>query len=413
MEIAGIRASEILDSRGYPTIRTRIWLKNGVMAEASVPSGASTGSHEAYEKRDGGKRYMGKGVLGAIDGINGVIARALIGEDVRNQSGIDTKMIALDGTKDKSSLGANAILSVSIAAARCASFLQGIPLYRYIRGLMPGKLPRVMMNVLNGGRHADNNLDIQEFMIVPKEGMPFSASIQMCAEIYRSLKDDIKSLGLSSAVGDEGGFAPNLETDEDALLLLTKASEKAGYAPGKDVFFALDMAAGEWADEEGYYLPKRRTKLTRAELMDYTEMLTKKYPIISVEDPLGEDDFDGFSVLTSKIGESVSVVGDDLFVTNPERISKGAEAGCANAVLIKPNQIGSVTETLLAAFTARRYGYRVIASHRSGDTADPFLADLAVGMNADFIKSGAPARSERTEKYNRLMDIADDIEAIQ
>ncbi len=410
MHISKIRAREILDSRAVPTIEATVTLENGISASASAPSGASTGSHEAHEKRDGGERFLGKSVFFAVESVNGPISNALKGMDVRMQSALDRRMAALDGSNDKSVLGANAIIAVSMACARCAAISQGIPLYRYIGGLAPLTMPRVMMNVLNGGAHSDNNIDIQEFMLVPKRGLRTSEAIRMCAEIYVTLGKIIKSRSLSAAVGDEGGYAPNLEHDFEALDLLSESCEKAGYNAGSDIFFALDMATSGWYKDGIYTLPKRGKRMERDELISYISELCSKYPIMSVEDGLAEDDFDGFRMLTERIGGERMVVGDDLFVTNPVRILSGIKQNVANAVLIKPNQIGTLTETLKAVSVSRSGGMRVIASHRSGDTADDFLADFAVGAGADFIKSGAPARAERTSKYNRLMAIADEIE---
>ncbi len=410
MHIVKIRAREILDSRATPTIEATVTLENGVSAQASAPSGASTGSHEAHEKRDGGERFLGKGVLFAVESVNGPIFNALKGMDVRCQSALDRRMAALDGSGDKSVLGANAIIAVSLACARCAAVSQNIPLYRHIGGLSPMVMPRVMMNVLNGGAHSDNNIDIQEFMLVPKRGLRTVEAVRMCAEIYLSLGKIIKNRGLSASVGDEGGYAPNLERDFEALDLLVEACDKAGYAAGNDVFFALDLAASGWYKDGSYTLPKRGERMERDELISYIAGLCDKYPIISVEDGLSEDDFDGFRILTERLGDGRMVVGDDLFVTNPVRIAAGVKNRAANAVLIKPNQIGTLTETLKAVAVSRSGGMRVVASHRSGDTSDDFLADLAVGACADFIKSGAPARAERTSKYNRLLAIADEIE---
>ncbi len=408
MKIERIFAREILDSRGLPTILTEVTVANGISAKASVPSGASTGRYEAHEKRDGDTRYFGKGVNKAVASVNGLIQNALTGINVLNQTAIDTRMLALDGTKSKESLGANAILSVSVACARCAAAVLGIPLYRYLGGIGAKHIPRVMMNVLNGGRHADNNLDIQEFMLAPGKGISAQDSIRMCAEIYRALKSLLKDKGFSTSVGDEGGFAPDLKSDEEALVLLHEASNTAGYRPGADVFFAVDMAASEWYQDGEYRLPKRNIKMDTEKLIEYVKSIVRAYPVISVEDPLHEDDYEGFAYLTREIGNDVMVVGDDLFVTNPERIMTGIEKQSANAILIKPNQIGTVTETAIAMEMGKSAGYLLIASHRSGDTADTFLADLACGLGADFMKSGAPARAERTEKYNRLMEIADD-----
>ena len=409
MKIANVYAREILDSRGTPTVEATAELENGLRASASAPSGASAGTHEAVQKRDGGGRYGGKGVLFAVKAVSGAIADALRGMDVRDQRAIDALLIALDGTPNKSALGANAILPVSVACARLAAKALGVPMYRYLGGARARRLPRPMMNVLNGGAHADNNVDIQEFMLVPAEGASAAEGVRMGAEIYMALKRELKQRGLSSAVGDEGGFAPNLDGDEEALSLLESASAKAGYAPGRDVFYALDFAASGWKDGDGYVLPKRGLRFTRDEMIDYVCRLTEAHPILSVEDALHEDDFEGFSRLTRRLKGACLTVGDDLFVTNPQRIREGAKRASASAVIVKPNQIGTLTETLDAVDAAREAGMKVVVSHRSGDTTDDFLADLAVGVSADFLKSGAPARGERCAKYNRLTRIAREI----
>lgn len=394
---------QIFDSRGTPTVEATVILESGVAATAAVPSGASTGQYEAYELRDGGDEYNGMGVLRAVDNINNTITKALEGESVFDQTELDKIMCELDGTKNKSSLGANAILAVSLAAARAASFSADIPLYQYIGGINAYVLPTPMMNILNGGAHAGNNIDIQEFMIVPTGAESFEQAMKMGTEVYQSLKSLLKQKGHSTAVGDEGGFAPDLESDEAALELLMDAIYISGYTPGKDIRIALDMATSEWARDNGYFLPKRNVLYSRNELIEYIISLIEKYPIISIEDPLGENDFDGFAELGTRT--AIQIVGDDLFVTSSERLKLGFEKNAANSILIKPNQIGTLSETLETIRTAKKKGYRTIISHRSGETADSFISDLAVAINAGQIKTGAPARSERVSKYNRLLQI--------
>ena len=384
MKIADIRAREILDSRGMPTVEACVRLENGSCGRAAVPSGASTGAHEAAEKRDGGERYFGKGVRYAVQAVNGPIREALTGMRADEQGEIDRRLLALDGTKNKAALGANAILG----------------------GAADGGCPRLMMNVLNGGKHASNNVDIQEFMLVPNGALSAAEAVRMGAEIDHALKTCILSRGLSASVGDEGGFAPDLASDEEALDLLTEAAEKAGYEPGCDVGFALDMAAAGWVKGSGYRLPKRGADMTREELIGYVCALTEKYPIVSVEDPLGEDDFEGFALLTETLNGRCLVVGDDLFVTDRARIERGAKLRAATAVLIKPNQIGTLTETLEAIHAAHAHGMKAIVSHRSGETTDDFITDLAVAVRAEGLKAGAPVRGERVAKYNRLVEIA-------
>ena len=401
--IKKIFGRQIFDSRGVPTVEATVILQSGVAATAAVPSGASTGQYEACELRDGGEEYNGQGVLRAVDNINNSITKALEGESVFDQSELDKIMCELDGTDNKSNLGANAILAVSLAAARAASFSADIPLYQYIGGINAYTLPTPMMNILNGGAHAGNNIDIQEFMIVPTGAETFEHAMKMGTEVYHSLKSLLKQKGYSTAVGDEGGFAPDLESDEAALDLLMDAIAVSGYTPGRDIRIALDIASSEWARDDGYLLPKRNSFYLRDELIQYIMTLIEKYPIISVEDPLGENDFDGFARLGEKT--AIQVVGDDLFVTNPERLKLGFEKKAANAILIKPNQIGTLSETMETIRTAKKKGYRTIVSHRSGETGDSFIADLAVALNAGQIKTGAPARSERVSKYNRLLQI--------
>ena len=406
MKIADIRAREILDSRGMPTVEACVRLENGSCGRAAVPSGASTGAHEAAEKRDGGERYFGKGVRYAVQAVNGPIREALTGMRADEQGEIDRRLLALDGTKNKAALGANAMLDASMAVARAAAQAHGLPLWRYLGGAAGGGCPRLMMNVLNGGKHASNNVDIQEFMLVPNGALSAAEAVRMGAEIDHALKTCILSRGLSASVGDEGGFAPDLASDEEALDLLTEAAEKAGYEPGCDVGFALDMAAAGWVKGSGYRLPKRGADMTREELIGYVCALTEKYPIVSVEDPLGEDDFEGFALLTETLNGRCLVVGDDLFVTDRARIERGAKLRAATAVLIKPNQIGTLTETLEAIHAAHAHGMKAIVSHRSGETTDDFIADLAVAVRAEGLKAGAPVRGERVAKYNRLMEIA-------
>lgn len=409
-DIKEIRAREILDSRGNPTVETTVILQDGTQGRASVPSGASTGKYEAVELRDSDKlRYFRMGVERAAENVTRRIAPTLIGISATDLSRADSLMITLDGAYNKSNLGANSILSVSLAIARAAAASLGIPLYRFLGGSLRTRLPIPMMNVLNGGAHADNNLDIQEFMIVPCGAESFAEGVRMCAEIYHSLRRLLHTEGKETAVGDEGGFAPSLESEAEALDLLVSATERAGYRPGKDVFFALDIAASEWR-EGGEYIAKKKGKhYTSALLCEMYASLCGKYPILSIEDGMGEEDIAGWRSLTERLGREVLLVGDDLFVTDGSRIERGARDGIANAVLIKPNQIGTLTETAAAVRTARENGYRVILSHRSGETGDTFLADLAVALGADYIKSGAPARAERTEKYNRLMAIEGEI----
>lgn len=405
--IEKIEAMEILDSRGNPTIQTYVTLAGGATGTAAVPSGASTGEFEAIELRDGDKsRYQGKGVLKAVENVNTVIFGALKGMDACRQSEIDAAMLELDGTENKSKLGANAILSVSLAAAKAASASLGIPLYRYIGGCEARTLPVPMMNILNGGAHASNNVDIQEFLIMPVGAPSFSEGLRWCAEVFHSLKKVLADRGLSTAVGDEGGFAPDLKDDEEALKAIIEAIEKAGYRPGEQFRIAMDPASSEWYRKDGsYILTKKRKKLSSDELIDFWDKLISKYPIISLEDGLAEEDWDGWKKLTEKLGRKVQLVGDDLFVTNTKRLKKGISLGVSNSILIKLNQIGTLTETLDAIYTAQRAGYTAVVSHRSGETEDTTIADLSVAVNAGQIKTGAPSRSERVAKYNRLLRI--------
>ncbi len=401
--IKEIYARQIFDSRGNPTIETQIMLENGVTASAAVPSGASTGKYEALELRDEANIYGGKSVFKAIANINREINDALIGMDIFNQTDIDRKMIDIDGTENKENLGANAILSVSLAAARTAASACNLPLYRYLGGAAAMTLPVPMLNVLNGGAHANNNLEIQEFMIVPIGAPTFTKAMEMSTAVYHSLGHLLKENKLTTTVGDEGGFAPNLESDEQALQLLIRAIERAGLEPERDIAIALDAAASEWIDTDGYRQPKCGKCYSSDELISYFEDLVRRYPIISIEDPLGEDDFKGFSEIRKKTG--IQIVGDDLFVTNPKRLSRGIDLNSGNAILIKLNQIGTLSETLETIRIAKNSGFKTIISHRSGETGDTFIADLAVAVNAGQIKTGAPARSERVCKYNRLLGI--------
>ncbi|MDD4797816.1 MAG: phosphopyruvate hydratase [Eubacteriales bacterium] len=404
--IETIQAMEILDSRGMPTVHTEITLKNGVRGAAAVPSGASTGAFEALELRDGdATRYFGKGVQKAVDNVNTLIFDHLKGRDVRRQSELDRAMLDLDGTPDKSRLGANAILSVSLAAAKAAAEALHMPLYRYIGGCEARTLPVPMMNILNGGAHASNNVDIQEFMIMPVGAASFAQGLRWCAEVFQSLKQVLHARGLSTAVGDEGGFAPNLQDDEEALRVILEAIEKAGYQP-EQFRIAMDPACTEWYQADGdYLLPKQQKRMTAAQLIDFWQEIAEKYPVISLEDGLAEEDWQGWRQLTQRLGDKVQLVGDDLFVTNTQRLRKGISLGVGNSILIKLNQIGTLSETLDAIRTAQRAGYTTVISHRSGETEDTTIADLAVAVNAGQIKTGAPSRSERVAKYNRLLAI--------
>lgn len=410
LEIEKVVGREILDSRGNPTVEAEITLVDGTVARGTAPSGASTGEFEALELRDGDKgRYLGKGVSKAVENINGPIADAIIGMDSSDTYAVDAAMIKLDGTKDKSKLGANAILAVSIAAARAAATSLDIPLYRFLGGAQATDLPVPMMNILNGGAHADSAVDTQEFMIMPVGAPSFKEALRWCAEVFHNLKALIKEMKDVTAVGDEGGFAPNnLKSDEEAIEKILEAVRKAGFEPGKDFMIAMDAAASEWKSEKGkgfYHQPKSGKDFTTDELIAHWESLVDKYPIISIEDGLDEEDWDGWKKMTEKIGHKVQLVGDDLFVTNTERLAKGIEMGAANSILIKLNQIGSVSETLDAIKLANKNGYTAVTSHRSGETADTTIADLAVALNTRQIKTGAPSRSERVAKYNQLLRI--------
>ena len=415
MKIAEIKGREILDSRGNPTVEVDVILESGIMGRASVPSGASTGEHEALELRDGDKtRYGGKGVLKAVENINTLIAPALKGMDSMDQRGIDKAMLDLDGTPTKSKLGANAILGVSLAVAKAAANYLDIPLYRYIGGTNTYVMPVPMMNILNGGAHATNTVDTQEFMIMPVGAPSFKEALRWCAEVFHALAAILKSKGLATSVGDEGGFAPNLSSDEETIETILAAIEKAGYLPGKDFMLAMDAAASEWKSPKGkgfYKLPKAGTEFTSAELIAHWKSLVEKYPIISIEDGLDEEDWEGWQIMTKELGGKVQLVGDDLFVTNTERLSKGISLGCGNSILIKLNQIGSVSETLEAIKMAHKAGYNAISSHRSGETEDTTIADLAVALNTCQIKTGAPSRTERVAKYNQLLRIEEELGA--
>lgn len=405
-EIVEIKAREILDSRGNPTVEVDVHLACGAMGRAAVPSGASTGSREALELREkSAERYGGKGVIGAVANVNTAIAEAVIGMDASRQTELDQAMIALDGTENKSKLGANAILGVSMAAARAAAEAYGLPLFRYLGGITARTLPVPMMNVVNGGAHAANNLDIQEFMIVPFGADSISQAVQMGAETFHALKKILKDKRLSTAVGDEGGFAPDLGSNEEALALIMQAIEAAGYRPGKEIGLALDAAASEFYSQGKYQLRSENLTLTSAEMIDYYTRLVEKYPIFSIEDALAEQDWENWVALTEQLGDATQLVGDDVFVTNPEILTKGIEDGVANSILIKLNQIGTVTETLEAIEIAKQAGFTTVISHRSGETEDSFIADLAVAVNAGQIKTGSMSRTDRTAKYNQLIRI--------
>ena len=404
---------EILDSRGNPTVEAEITLADGTVARGTAPSGASTGEFEALELRDGGSRYLGKGVTKAVENINTIIAETITGMNTSDIYAIDAAMIKADGTKDKSKLGANAILAVSIACARAAAASLDIPLYRFLGGIQGTKLPVPMMNILNGGAHADSAVDTQEFMIMPVGAPSFSEALRWCAEVFHTLKKLIKDMGDVTAVGDEGGFAPNkLTSDEEAIEKILEAVKAAGFEPGKDFMIAMDAASSEWKSEKGkgfYKQPKSGKEFTSDELIAHWETLVDKYPIISIEDGLDEEDWEGWQKMTAKIGHKVQLVGDDLFVTNTERLAKGISLGAGNSILIKLNQIGSVSETLEAIKMAHKAGYTAISSHRSGETADTTIADLAVALNTCQIKTGAPSRSERVAKYNQLLRIEEQL----
>ena len=412
LEIVKVIGREILDSRGNPTVEAEVYLADGTVGRGTAPSGASTGEFEALELRDGDKgRYGGKGVTKAVENINTAINDAVCGLDASDIYAVDKAMIKADGTKDKSKLGANAILAVSIAAARAASISLDIPLYRFLGGIAGSSLPVPMMNILNGGAHAANTVDVQEFMIMPVGAPSFKEALRWCAEVFHALAALLKSKGLATSVGDEGGFAPDLASDEEAIQYILEAVKNAGYEPGKDFMIAMDAASSEWkGSKKGeYVLPKAGTKFTSAELIEHWKKLVEKYPIISIEDALDEEDWEGWQLLTKELGGKVQLVGDDLFVTNTERLAKGISLGCGNSILIKLNQIGSVSETLEAIKMAHKAGYTAISSHRSGETADTTIADLAVALNTCQIKTGAPSRSERVAKYNQLLRIEEEL----
>ena len=414
LEIEKVIGREIIDSRGNPTVEAEVYLLDGTVGRGVAPSGASTGEFEALELRDGDKsRFGGKGVTKAVENINTVINDALKGVDASDIYAVDTAMIAADGTKDKSNLGANAILAVSIASARAAANALEIPLYRFLGGVNGNRLPVPMMNILNGGAHAANTVDVQEFMIMPVGAPSFKEALRWCAEVFHALAALLKSKGLATSVGDEGGFAPDLASDEEAIQYILDAVKDAGYEPGKDFMIAMDAASSEWKGEKKgeYVLPKAGTKFTSEELIEHWKKLVDKYPIISIEDALDEEDWEGWQKLTARLGDKVQLVGDDLFVTNTERLSKGIELGCGNSILIKLNQIGSVSETLEAIKMAHKAGYTAISSHRSGETEDTTIADLAVALNTCQIKTGAPSRSERVAKYNQLLRIEEELGA--
>ena len=414
--IRDVKALQILDSRGNPTIQVEVITEDGYVGKASVPSGASTGSFEAVELRDGDKsRYLGKGVEKAVENVNKKIAKAIIGMNVYEQRKIDEEMIKLDDTPNKSNLGANSILGVSLAVAKAASNSLGLDLYQYIGGINGKELPIPMMNILNGGKHSDNNISIQEFMIMPIGNITFTERMRRGVEIYHTLKKVLKEKGYSVGVGDEGGFAPNLENEEQALDIIIEAIRKAGYEPGKDIKLALDIASTEMYEEakkinkQGYYFWKTKQYKTQEEMIEYIVELCNKYPIFSIEDGLAEEDWEGWKVLTERLGNKVQLVGDDLFVTNPKRLGRGIEKNVANAILIKPNQIGTLTETLYTIQKAKQNGYKTVISQRSGETEDTTIADIAVGVNAGQIKTGAPCRTDRVSKYNRLLYIEEEI----
>ncbi len=410
-EIINVYAREILDSRGNPTVEAEVTLFSGITGRASVPSGASTGEHEMLELRDGNKkRFLGKGVLKAVGNVIHKIGPEIIGMDGLAQRELDYAMIALDGTENKGALGANAILSVSLACAKAAAETMELPLYRYIGGVMAKDIPVPMMNILNGGQHADNNVDIQEFMIMPAGAVNFREGLRMSAEVFHTLKSVLKGKGYNTAVGDEGGFAPNLKSNEEALVVIMEAIQKAGYKPGKDIYIAIDSAASSFYEKGKYILAaEKKPQKTAEEMVKFYSALVKKYPIISIEDGLAEDDWDGWKMLTDALGEKVQIVGDDLFVTNKKRLEKGISLGVANSILIKLNQIGTLTETLETIQRAKEAGYTTIISHRSGETEDSYMADIAVAANCGQIKSGSLSRSERLAKYNQLLRIEEEM----
>lgn len=412
LEIVKVLGREIIDSRGNPTVEAEVHLADGTIAVGAAPSGASTGEFEALELRDNDKtRYGGKGVLNAVHNINTVIHFALMGMDASDIYAVDKAMIKADGTADKSRLGANAMLAVSIACARAAAVSLGIPLYRFLGGINGNRLPVPMMNILNGGAHAANTVDVQEFMIMPAGASSFKEGLRWCTEVFHGLASILKSKGLTTSVGDEGGFAPDLDSDEAAIELILEAIKKAGFEPGKDFVLAMDAAASEWKGEKKgeYFLPKGKKRFTSEELIQHWKQLSEKYPIYSIEDALDEEDWEGWQLLTKELGDVIQLVGDDLFVTNTQRLNKGIAEGCGNSILIKLNQIGTISETLEAIQMAHRAGFTTIASHRSGETEDTTIADLAVALNTGQIKTGAPSRSERVAKYNQLLRIEEEL----
>jgi enolase len=411
--ITEVVAREIMDSRGNPTVEVDVYLEDGAMGRASVPSGASTGAHEAVELRDGDRgRYGGKGVLKAVDNVNDKIAPEIIDMDATDQLGIDRLMIEMDGTENKANLGANALLGVSLAVARAAADSIGIPLYRYIGGVAASTLPVPMLNILNGGKHADSSVDMQEFMAMPVGAETFSDALRMGAEVFHSLKKVLKDRSLSTGYGDEGGFAPNLGSNEEAIKMIVEAIEQAGFKPGEEIYIALDPACTELFEDGKYNLKGEGRSLTPEEMVDYWASLVNKYPIISIEDGLAEDDWEGWRLLTERIGDHVQLVGDDLFVTNTERLARGIKEGVANSILIKVNQIGTLTETLEAIEMAKRAGYTAVVSHRSGETEDSTIADIVVATNAGQIKTGAPNRTDRVAKYNQLLRIEEQLSEV-
>ena len=407
--IDNVTAMEVMDSRGNPTVKATVELSDGTMASAVVPSGASTGKREALELRDGGDRYMGKGVLTAVENVNTQIADAIIGLSPFNQAMIDAEMKALDGTDNYSNLGANAVLGVSMAVARAAAESLGMPLYRYLGGANAMVMPVPMLNIINGGSHADNSVDFQEYMIMPIGFEDFAEALRAAAEVYHNLKKILKDANHNTALGDEGGFAPDLSSNEEPIQVIMQAIEKAGYKPGEEIAIALDVASSELVCDGGYRLESENRTVTSEELVGYYEELCSKYPIVSIEDGLSEDDWEGWKILTDRLGGKVQLVGDDLFVTNANILAEGIEKGIGNAILIKPNQIGSVSETMLTVRLAQRNGYKCVMSHRSGESEDAFIADFAVALNCGEIKTGSTARGERTAKYNRLLEIENEI----
>jgi enolase len=409
MYIENVSAIEVMDSRGNPTVKATVELSDGTVESAIVPSGASTGKREALELRDGGERYMGKGVLQAVENVNSQISDALIGQSPFNQALVDATMKEIDGTENYGNLGANAVLGVSMAVARAAAKSLGMPLYRYLGGANAMTIPTPMLNIINGGSHADNSVDFQEYMIIPVGFEDFAEGLRASAEVYHNLKAILKAKKHNTALGDEGGFAPDLSSNEEPIVIIMEAIEKAGYRAGEQIAIALDVAASEIITDGGYRLESENRTVTSAELVDYYVDLCAKYPIVSIEDGLNEDDWDGFKLMTEKLGDKIQIVGDDLFVTNANILARGINEGIANSILIKPNQIGSVSETMLTVRLAQRNGYTCVMSHRSGESEDAFIADFAVALNCGQIKTGSTARGERTAKYNRLLEIENEV----